>query len=198
MLASPKATNAYLLGTNGSLVSRSARLLNGQQIAIDADSIVHDGAVIDAAAAAVSIGRGSVIGSGTMLQPPAARRRNDHATKPLRVGEECLIGACCTIRGSVGDRVRIGKGCVVGERSALGEGCELPDGVSLPSDTIVPPRTVVRRGAGQGSGTELQAVKLPPEAEAALLRDVEAVRTRFRARMRTHGANRAAAADSHR
>lgn len=94
---------------------------------------------------AISVGRYTVLGTGSTFEPPHRVLRGGEVTYyPMKIGDHVYIGAGCVVSAaSIGSFVHMGKGsvvengCIVKDQVKILEGSVLAAGMNVPSGVVV-------------------------------------------------------------
>jgi dynactin-5 len=99
---------------------------------------------------AISIGKCTIISTGTVLRPPTRLSRGVWTPYPLKIGDQVFIGPQCTISAAlIHSHVHIGARCVLMPFCVIRENVRiLPDTV-VPANMVVPPGAVVAGRPGR-------------------------------------------------
>ncbi|MCJ1448619.1 MAG: hypothetical protein MMC23_009136 [Stictis urceolatum] len=93
---------------------------------------------------AVSIGKYSLLSTGSILHPPRKLHRGQFSHHPLKIGDNVHVGQGAIVEAaSVGNNVWIGAGAVVGKLCILREGCRVLEGAVVPQGMVVGQNEVV-------------------------------------------------------
>jgi len=92
----------------------------------------------------VTIGRYTLISTGSILRPPSRLHKGAMSYHPLKIGDHTFIGEKCIIEAaSIGDHVHVGKGSVVGKMVIIKDWAKVLEGAVLPTGMVVASGSVV-------------------------------------------------------
>ncbi|KAF2709977.1 trimeric LpxA-like protein [Pleomassaria siparia CBS 279.74] len=93
---------------------------------------------------AISIGRCTVVSTGSVLKPPSRISRGIVQYYPLKIGDNVYIGPnCCISAIAISNHVHIAANVTIGAFAIIKEGVKILDGCVVPPNMVVPSGSVV-------------------------------------------------------
>ncbi|KAF2425220.1 trimeric LpxA-like protein [Tothia fuscella] len=114
----------------------------------------------------ISIGRCTVVSTGTVIRPPGRMSRGVYTYYPMKIGDNVFVGPNCVIQAaSISSHVHISENCVLQPLCVIKENVKILPHTVVPANMVVPPNSVVggRPGrivgeVGEGYGVSVGAV----------------------------------------
>ncbi|KAF2785780.1 trimeric LpxA-like protein, partial [Melanomma pulvis-pyrius CBS 109.77] len=93
---------------------------------------------------AISIGRCTIISTGSVLKPPSRISRGVIQYYPMKIGDNVFVGPSCTISSiSISNHVHVGAGVSIGGFAIVKEGVKILPGSVVPPNMVIPSGSVV-------------------------------------------------------
>ncbi|KAF2748723.1 trimeric LpxA-like protein [Sporormia fimetaria CBS 119925] len=175
--AAPKGE--YIETDSGNKVSRRSAITGTANITLGGRTVImaevqlrgdlHSTRVVpsstgkDVTPTAISIGRCTVISTGSVIRPPYRISRGQIHYYPLKIGDNVFVGPNCTISAiQIASHVHIGANTVIGPFAMIKENVKILENTVVPANMIItagsvvggrPARVVGEVGEGWGVGS---------------------------------------------
>jgi dynactin-5 len=93
---------------------------------------------------AISIGKATVIATGTVIRPPCRMSRGAWTPYPVKIGDQVFIGPYCVIQAAlIHSHVHIGEKCILQPFCIVRENVKVLPGTVVPANMVIPPGSIV-------------------------------------------------------
>lgn len=141
--------SAYITTRRANKVSKTSILCGSDHIGVNGRTIIEPFAVLRGDLATIDIGTHCVIGSNTVIHPPAQRVKTGYVHITVSIGDYVTIERDCVIRAaSIGSHSIIGSNSVIGTRCIISQCTMLKPNTIMPANTVTAPMGIY--GGSQG------------------------------------------------